>query len=103
MVLLRLGNKNLSAQGLHHDYGETEVSERKKFLFGLLAVFIIAASVVTRATIGGVIEQYNIPLSEWTTSMYVIQSSMILFIAWSLLCCWQSRWEFISLAAKSSK
>ncbi|HCS2827576.1 TPA: DUF2534 family protein, partial [Shigella flexneri] len=38
---------------------------------------IIAASVVTRATIGGVIEQYNIPLSEWTTSMYVIQSSMI--------------------------
>ncbi|HDV6913981.1 TPA: DUF2534 family protein, partial [Escherichia coli] len=30
-----------------------------------------------RATIGGVIEQYNIPLSEWTTSMYVIQSSMI--------------------------
>ncbi len=48
MVLLRLGNKNLSAQGLHHDYGETEVSERKKFLFGLLAVFIIAASVVTR-------------------------------------------------------
>ena len=49
----------------------------KKFLFGLLAVLIIAASVVTRATIGGVIEQYNIPLSEWTTSMYVIQSSMI--------------------------
>ncbi|CAM8005560.1 TPA: DUF2534 family protein [Escherichia coli] len=49
----------------------------KKFLFSLLAVFIIAASVVTRATIGGVIEQYNIPLSEWTTSMYVIQSSMI--------------------------
>ena len=32
---------------------------------------------MTRATIGGVIEQYNIPLSEWTTSMYVIQSSMI--------------------------
>lgn len=62
----------------------------KKFLFGLLAVFIIAASVVTRATIGGVIEQYNIPLSEWTTSMYVIQSSMIFVIAWSLLCCWQS-------------
>lgn len=68
----------MSAQGLHHDYGETEVSEREEItLFGLLAVFIIAASVVTRATIGGVIEQYNIPLSEWTTSMYVIQSSMI--------------------------
>jgi len=49
----------------------------RKFLLGLLAGFIIAASVVTRATIGGVIEQYNIPLSDWTTSMYVIQSSMI--------------------------
>ena len=46
----------------------------KKFLFGLLAVFIIAASVVTRATIGGVIEQYNIPLSEWTTSMIFVYS-----------------------------
>ncbi|MCL7667328.1 DUF2534 family protein, partial [Klebsiella pneumoniae] len=31
----------------------------KKVLFGLVAVFSIAASVVTRATICGVIEQYN--------------------------------------------
>lgn len=49
----------------------------KKFLLCLLAVFIVAASVVTRATIGGVIEQYHIPLSEWTSSMYAIQSAMI--------------------------
>lgn len=54
-----------------------KTAKGKKFLLGLLAVFIIAASVVTRATIGGVIEQYDIPLSEWTTSMYFIQSSMI--------------------------
>ncbi len=47
-----------------------KTAKGKKFLLGLLAVFIIAASVVTRATIGGVIEQYDIPLSEWTTSMY---------------------------------
>ncbi len=52
MVLLRLGNKKFVSQGLHHDYGETEVSEREEISFGLLAVFIIAASVVTRATIG---------------------------------------------------
>ncbi|MCP0833620.1 DUF2534 family protein, partial [Salmonella enterica subsp. enterica serovar Give] len=39
--------------------------------------FSVAASVVTRATIGGVIEQYHIPLSEWTSSMYAIQSAMI--------------------------
>ncbi|CAQ89161.1 conserved hypothetical protein; putative exported protein [Escherichia fergusonii ATCC 35469] len=54
-----------------------KTAKGKKFLLCLLGVFVIAASIVTRATIGGVIEQYNIPLSEWTTSMYFIQSSMI--------------------------
>ena len=54
-----------------------KTAKGKKFLLCLLGVLIIAASVVTRATIGGVIEQYDIPLSDWTTSMYIIQSSMI--------------------------
>lgn len=54
-----------------------KTAKGKKFLLCLLGVFVIAASIVTRATIGGVIEQYNIPLSQWTTSMYFIQSSMI--------------------------
>ncbi|STI86366.1 inner membrane protein [Escherichia coli] len=50
----------------------------KKFLFGFVGGFhYCGRRLWTRATIGGVIEQYNIPLSEWTTSMYVIQSSMI--------------------------
>ncbi|EKS7398105.1 DUF2534 family protein [Enterobacter roggenkampii] len=51
--------------------------EGRKFLLALLVVFMIAASCVGRATIVGVIEQYNIPLSAWTTSMYVLQSAMI--------------------------
>jgi ABC-type spermidine/putrescine transport system permease subunit I len=51
--------------------------EGRKFLLALLVVFMIAAAGVGRATIVGVIEQYNIPLSEWTTSMYVLQSAMI--------------------------
>ncbi|MTH48378.1 DUF2534 family protein [Intestinirhabdus alba] len=55
-----------------------KTAKGKKFLLCLLGVFIVAASVVARATIGGVIEQYNIPLSDWTTSMYIIQSSMIM-------------------------
>lgn len=54
-----------------------KLAKGKKFFFGLLAVFIIAALVVTCATIGGVIEQYNILLFEWTTLMYVIQLLMI--------------------------
>jgi hypothetical protein len=51
--------------------------EGRKFLLALLVVFMIAAAGVGRATIVGVIEQYNIPLSQWTTSMYVLQSAMI--------------------------
>jgi hypothetical protein len=37
--------------------------EGRKFLLALLVVFMIAAACVGRATIVGVIEQYNIPLS----------------------------------------
>lgn len=50
----------------------------RKFLLALLVVFSIAVACVGRATIVGVIEQYNIPLSSWTTSMFVLQSAMIL-------------------------
>ncbi|EAT8054646.1 DUF2534 family protein [Salmonella enterica subsp. enterica serovar Kiambu] len=49
----------------------------KRFLFSVAMVFIIAASVMTRATIGGVIWQYNIKLKDWTLSMFIIQSAMI--------------------------
>lgn len=75
----------------------------KKFLLCLLAVFIVAASVVTRATIGGVIEQYHIPLSEWTSSMYAIQSAMISFIVWCSLFCWRFLWGSISSAEMSNR
>ncbi|ECX3750263.1 DUF2534 family protein, partial [Salmonella enterica] len=49
----------------------------KRFLFSIAMVFIIAASVMTLATIGGVIWQYNIELKDWTLSMFIIQSAMI--------------------------
>jgi len=44
----------------------------------LLTVFLIAVMGVGRVTIIGVVEQYNIPLTSWTTSMYVLQSAMVL-------------------------
>ena len=50
----------------------------KKFLLALLTVFLIAVIGVGRVTIVGVVEQYNIPLTSWTTSMYVLQSAMVL-------------------------
>lgn len=49
----------------------------KRFLLSFTMVFIIAAIVMTRATIGSVIWQYNIELKDWTLSMFIIQSSMI--------------------------
>ncbi|QUJ00283.1 DUF2534 family protein [Salmonella enterica subsp. enterica] len=57
-----------------------EIGEGEKFLLCLLgSVFLIApASVVTRATIGGVIEQYHIPLSEWTS--HVCHSMAMIFV-----------------------
>lgn len=70
--------------------------EGRKFLLALLVVFMIAAACVGRATIVGVIEQYNIPLSAWTTSMYVLQSAMILFTARCSPFCLPFRWAFSS-------
>ena len=50
----------------------------KKFLLAVFAVFIIALAVVGRATFGGVVEEYNLPYSSWTTSMFVLQGAMVL-------------------------
>ena len=52
--------------------------EGKKFLISVLIVFLIALAILIRATIGGVIEEYNIPLSEWTTQMYILQGAMVI-------------------------
>ncbi|ORD00642.1 hypothetical protein A4T35_07930 [Escherichia coli] len=50
----------------------------KKFLFGLLAVFIIAASVVTRATIGGVIEPVSYThLDVYKRQVFIIAASVV--------------------------
>lgn len=78
--------------------------EGRKFLLALLVVFMIAAACVGRATIVGVIEQYNIPLSAWTTSMFVLQSAMIFVTAWCSPCCWRFRWGFsFSVGVKNTK
>lgn len=79
-----------------------KTAKGRKFLLCLLGVFIIAASVVTRATIGGVIEQYDIPLSDWTASMYAIQSAMICVYSMVLLFCWLFRSVSISSEARRS-
>ncbi|MBC2862605.1 DUF2534 family protein [Klebsiella pneumoniae] len=39
--------------------------------------FAIALAVVGRATFGGVVSEYNMPYSEWTTSMFFLQGAMV--------------------------
>ncbi|QDE47730.1 DUF2534 family protein [Enterobacter hormaechei] len=74
--MLRVNYCYLSVKG-GDGTGKLKTSEGRKFLLALLVVFTIAAACVGRATIVGVIEQYNIPLSARTTSMFVLQSAMI--------------------------
>ncbi len=45
----------------------------KKYCLSLAVVFAIALAVVGRATFGGVVSEYNMPYSEWTTSMFFLQ------------------------------
>jgi hypothetical protein len=52
--------------------------EGKKFLLAIFVVFCVALTILIRATIGGVVEEYNMPLSTWTTQMYLLQGAMVL-------------------------
>lgn len=49
----------------------------KKYCLSLAVVFAIALAVVGRATFGGVVSEYNMPYSEWTTSMFFLQGAMV--------------------------
>ncbi|WP_052281737.1 DUF2534 family protein [Kluyvera genomosp. 1] len=50
----------------------------KKFVLSAMVIFAIAVVVVGRATFGGVVSEYNLPYSEWTTSMFVLQGAMVM-------------------------
>ncbi len=49
----------------------------KKFFLSIGIVFVIALTVVGRATFGGVVSEYNMPYSEWSTSMFFLQGAMV--------------------------
>lgn len=51
--------------------------EGKKFLIAVAMVFIVALSVVTKVTFQGVEDQYDLPMSSWTTSMFIIQGAWV--------------------------
>ncbi|HEJ7643704.1 TPA: DUF2534 family protein [Klebsiella oxytoca] len=55
----------------------TSNKNSKKFFMSIAAIFAIALIVVGRATFGGVVSEYNMPYSEWTTSMFFLQGAMV--------------------------
>lgn len=60
----------------------------KKFLLCAVVVFTIAVIVVGRATFGGVVREYNLPYTEWTTGMFVLQGAMVMVYSsiFTILC-----------------
>ncbi|EPK7361725.1 DUF2534 family protein [Kluyvera intermedia] len=50
----------------------------KKFVLCAMVIFAIAVVIVGRATFGGVVREYNLPYSQWTTSMFVLQGAMVM-------------------------
>lgn len=51
--------------------------EMRYFLRGLLVLALVVGSVMSNAIIGGVIDQYGIPFSHWSLTMYLTQGFMI--------------------------
>ena len=51
--------------------------EMRYFLRGVCILAIIVVSVMSNAIIGGVIDQYGIPFSHWSLTMYITQGFMI--------------------------
>ncbi len=51
--------------------------EMRYFLRGVCILAVIVVSVMSNAIIGGVIDQYGIPFSHWSLTMYITQGFMI--------------------------
>lgn len=51
--------------------------EGKKFIIAVVIVFLIAVSVISKVTFEGVEDQYNLPMSQWTVGMYIMQAAWV--------------------------
>ncbi|MGK9171770.1 DUF2534 family protein [Yokenella regensburgei] len=49
--------------------------EGKKFLIAVAVVFTIAVSVISSVTFQGVEDQYNLPMEQWSVSLFIIQGA----------------------------
>ncbi|MGY5956054.1 Inner membrane protein [Kosakonia sp. BK9b] len=51
--------------------------EGKKFIMAVVIVFIVAVSVISKVTFQGVEDQYNLPMENWTTGMFIMQGAWV--------------------------
>jgi hypothetical protein len=68
-----------------------------------MVVFAIAVVVVGRATFGGVVSEYNLPYSEWTTSMFVLQGAMVMVYSCIFTVLFRFRWVFFFLGSDNQR
>ncbi|MGB9097251.1 DUF2534 family protein [Erwinia sp.] len=52
--------------------------EVKQFFSAVVILLLIILVVMTKVMVGGAIDEYHIPLNQWTAEMYVTQCFMIL-------------------------
>jgi ABC-type multidrug transport system permease subunit len=51
--------------------------EGKKFLIAVAIIFVIAVSIVSKAAFQGVEDQYNLPMEQWSVSLFIIQGAWV--------------------------
>ncbi|CAI8906044.1 MULTISPECIES: DUF2534 family protein [Kosakonia] len=51
--------------------------EGKKFIIAVVIVFLVAVSVISKVTFEGVEDQYNLPMENWTVTMFIMQGAWV--------------------------
>lgn len=51
---------------------------KKQYISALVVVLATALTIMTKVMVGGAIDEYHIPLSEWSAEMMVTQFFMII-------------------------
>lgn len=63
--------------------------EGKKFLIIVSVAFLIVLSIISTITFEGVVDQYNLPMDQWKTSLFFIQGAwtFLYSIVFTILVC----------------
>ncbi len=53
-------------------------TETKKFIAAVVCVACCASVILTKALVGGAIDEYNMPFSTWPVELYISEFFMVL-------------------------